>query len=43
MVLTNKDFFKTFLTVAELKSFHSSLGYMSPVAYRMKKMGQRAG
>ena len=25
------------------KRLHSSLGYMSPVAYRMKKMGQRAG
>ena len=25
------------------KRLHSSLGYMSPVAYRMKEMGQRAG
>ena len=25
------------------KRLHSSLGTMSPVAYRMKKMGQRAG
>ena len=25
------------------KRLHSNLGYMSPVAYRMKEMGQRAG
>ncbi len=25
------------------KRLHSSLGYMSPVAYRMKEMGQKAG
>ena len=25
------------------KRLHSSLGYMSPVAYRMKEMSQKAG
>ncbi len=38
-----RDLFYYIEVVYNRKRLHSSLGYMSPAAYRMKKMGQRAG
>ena len=38
-----RDLFYYIEVFYKRKRLHSSLGYMSPAAYRMKKMGQKAG